>query len=394
MTYARSTSLELLGALIAFDTTSRNSNLELIGFVEDYLARRGVDSIRVDHDEAGKTNLYATIGPDIDGGIVLSGHTDVVPVDGQPWSSDPFRMEVRDGRAYGRGACDMKGFIACALAAVDALVERDLRLPVHLAFSCDEEVGCTGVRNLIAHIDAHLPRPGLVIVGEPTSMQVVDAHKSAETYRTVVTGHEAHSSCIDLGVNAIMTAGELIGELGRIRDDFIARGDPSGRFDPPYSSVHVGLISGGTAKNIIPRECAFDWETRMLPGADRDEAPARLAAFAATLEPAMKRIAADAGVTTTRINAVPGLEPRPHETAHAVCLKLAEANETHAVSYCTEAGLFQNIGLPALICGPGSIAQAHRADEFVDVSQLAACDAFLGRVAAYAERPASSAGKR
>ncbi len=296
MTAHRFTSRDMLDRLVAFDTTSRDANLPLIDFVADYLDGLGISSLKVDYEPGKKTNLYATIGPGGPGGIVLSGHTDVVPVDGQDWASDPFKLDERDGRLYGRGTCDMKGFIAVALAMAPEFKAADLKTPIHFALSCDEEVGCRGVRPLVAHMKDHLPRPRAVIVGEPTSMQVVNAHKGAVTFATEVTGHEAHSSCTHLGVNAIMVAGELLVELNRIAADMRERGDPSRRFDPPYTTVHVGLIEGGTAKNIIPRRCAFTWETRLVPGSDPKEVPKRFDAFARTLEPAMKRIAADAGI--------------------------------------------------------------------------------------------------
>ena len=263
----------MLAELVRFDTTSRDGNIPLIEFVERYLDGWDIPHFRVDYEAGKKTNLFATIGPDIAGGIVLSGHTDVVPVDGQKWASNPFELSERDGRLYGRGTCDMKGFIAVALAMVPQFKAANLKTPIHLALSCDEEVGCKGVRPLVAHMRDHMKKPRAVIVGEPTSMQVVNAHKGAITFSTEVTGHEAHSSLTDQGVNAIMVAGELLGEINRIREDLTARGDPSGRFNPPYSTIHVGVIEGGTAKNIIPRHCSFQWETRLLPLADPAEVP-------------------------------------------------------------------------------------------------------------------------
>jgi acetylornithine deacetylase len=370
----------MLERLIAFDTTSRDGNLPLIEFVERYLDGWGVAHFRVDYEAGKKTNLFATIGPEIAGGIVLSGHTDVVPVDGQPWTTDPFALTEIDDRLYGRGTADMKGFIAVCLAMVPQFKKAARTSPIHLALSCDEEVGCRGVRPLVAHMRDHLPKPRAVIVGEPTSMQVVNAHKSAVTFSTGVTGLEAHSSLTHHGVNAIMVAGELLSEIGRIRGDLIARGDPTRRFDPPYSTVHVGLIEGGTAKNIIPRHCSFQWETRLLPGADPDYVPKRLEGFAGTLEPAMKEIAPESGIDTKTVNTVPGLEPEEDSPAEHLALRLANANATHAVSYCTEAGLFQQIGLPAVICGPGSIEQAHKPDEFIDISELRKCETFMARL--------------
>ncbi len=372
--------LELLSRLVAFDTTSRNSNLEIIAFIEDYLASHGVASMRVDHEPGRKTNLYATIGPEHRSGIALSGHTDVVPVDGQDWDSDPFATQVRDGRVYGRGAADMKGFLAAVLSQVPHFTEKPLRTPIHLAFSCDEEVGCRGVRPLVRRLAGQPIRPLAVIVGEPTNMQVVDAHKSAVTYETVVTGHEAHSSMTHLGANAIMVAGEVIGEVNRLAAEQIEEGDPSGRFTPPYSTVHIGLIEGGTAKNIVPRRCVFTWETRLLPGADPEAAKRRIDRFSEGLADRMRRVAADTGIETRSTNAVPGLKPSPGSTAETLALLFARTNSAEAVSYCTEAGLFQEAGMPAIICGPGSIEQAHKPNEFIEITQLEKCEAFLGRL--------------
>ncbi len=370
----------MLARLVSFDTTSRDGNIPLIEFVEAYLDGWEIPHFRVDYEAGKKTNLFATIGPDIAGGIVLSGHTDVVPVDGQTWASNPFELSDRGARLYGRGTCDMKGFIAVALALVPRFKAANLKTPIHFALSCDEEVGCKGVRPLVAHMRDHMKKPKLVIVGEPTSMQVVNAHKSAITFSTEVTGHEAHSSLTDQGVNAIMVAGELLGEIARIREDLTARGDPTGRFNPAYSTIHVGVIEGGTAKNIIPRKCSFQWETRLLPTADSNEIPLRFEKFSRTLEPAMKKIASDVGILNTQTNAVPGLAPEENSPAEHLALHLAEANGTHAVSYCAEAGLFQQIGIPAIICGPGSIEQAHKPDEYIDKSELQKCEAFMARL--------------
>jgi acetylornithine deacetylase len=370
----------MLAELVRFDTTSRDGNIPLIEFVESYLDSWDIPHFRVDYEAGKKTNLFATIGPDIAGGIVLSGHTDVVPVDGQTWASSPFELSERDGRLYGRGTCDMKGFIAVALALVPQFKSANLKTPIHLALSCDEEVGCKGVRPLVAHIRDHMKKPRAVIVGEPTSMQVVNAHKAALTFSTEVTGHEAHSSLTDQGVNAIMVAGELLGEISRIREDLTGRGDPSHRFNPPYSTIHVGVIEGGTAKNIIPRHCSFQWETRLLPLADPTEVPIRFEKFAAGLEPAMKKIAGDSGINNRQTNVVPGLAPEDNSPAEHLALHLAGANGTHAVSYCTEAGLFQQIGIPAIICGPGSIEQAHKPDEYIDISEMQKCEVFMKRL--------------
>jgi acetylornithine deacetylase len=376
----------MLARLVAFDTTSRDGNIPLIEFVEAYLEDWGVKSLRVDYEAGKKTNLYATIGPDIAGGIVLSGHTDVVPVDGQNWTSDPFTLVERNAKLYGRGTADMKGFVATALALVPDFKAAKLKAPIHLALSCDEEVGCLGVRPLVAYMKQHLPRPRAVIVGEPTSMKVVNAHKGAHTFSTEVLGHEAHSCNTHLGVNSILVAGELLTEIGRLAAEMRERGDPSGRFNPPYTSVHVGLIEGGTAKNIVPRRCSFKWETRLLPGSDPDEVPEKFNHFAHSLEPKMKAVAEETGIRTERTNAVPGLRPEENSPAEHLALHLAEANGSEAVSYCTEAGLFQESGLPSIICGPGSIDDAHKPDEFIAISEMQKCEAFLERLIAHCER--------
>jgi acetylornithine deacetylase len=386
MTKDRYTPRDMLARLVAFDTTSRNGNIPIIEFIEAYLEDWGIGSLRVDYEAGKKTNLYVTIGPDIAGGIVLSGHTDVVPIDGQNWSSDPFALTDKgDGKLYGRGTADMKGFIATALALVPEFKAAKLKRPIHLALSCDEEVGCVGVRPLVAHMKKHLPRPRAVIVGEPTLMKVVNAHKGAHTFSTEVKGFEAHSCNTHLGVNSILVAGELLTEMSRLAAEMRERGDPSGRFSPPYTTVHVGVIEGGTAKNIVPRRCTFTWETRLLPGSDPDEVPDRLRGFARTLEPRMKAVAEDTGITTERTNAVPGLRPEEDSPAEHLALHLAEANGSEAVSYATEAGFFQEIGIPTIICGPGSIDDAHKPDEFIALSEMERCEAFMKRLARYCE---------
>jgi acetylornithine deacetylase len=375
------TSEDILAALVAFDTTSRDSNIPLIAWVEDYLHQFNIPSIRVDYEDGRKTNLYATIGPDVGGGIVLSGHTDVVPVDGQDWNTDPFTLTEKDGLLFGRGSADMKGFLAVALALVPEFVELELRVPIHLAFSCDEEVGCKGVRPLVDYLRTHPKKPSAAIIGEPTLMKVVNGHKSAVRFSTEVTGHESHSALTDKGVNAIMVAGEIIHEISRIREALITAGDPTNSYDPPYSTIHIGVISGGTANNIVPKTCSFNWETRLLPTADNEYVPQRIEALTRKLEPAMKSISPDAGIFFEQANAVPGLAAEKDSPAEQLALRCSHSNSTHTVSYCTEAGLFQQAGIPAVVCGPGSIEQAHKPDEFIAVSELRKCEAFLRRVA-------------
>lgn len=372
---------ELLATLIGFDTTSSKSNLPLIAFVEDYLKSHGIASTRVPSADGEKADLFASIGPQGEGGIGLSGHSDCVPVEGQRWTSDPFTLTERGGKLYGRGSCDMKGFIACVLASVPLFKSHRLKEPVHIIISYDEEVGCTGVRPLIARLGHDLPRPHVVIVGEPTSMRVIDTHKRIDAYRTRVTGREAHSNMPELGVNAIAAAAELIGELERLGADIAARqNDP--RFEPPYSTISVGTIKGGTAPNIVPKHCEFQWQVRSLPSAPPAEVPRDLDAFAETaLLPRMKQVSEEAAIDTEVQGSVPAFVAPPQSAAVRLALGLTGEAKTHAVSYTTEAGLFEQAGCPSVVCGPGDIAQAHAADEYVSIAQLDACMSFLAGLA-------------
>ncbi len=371
-------SIALLGQLIAFDTESSKSNLPIVDFIEDYLRARNVRFARVPNAIGDKAALFATIGPMRDGGIVLSGHTDVVPVAGQNWSSDPFAMRREGGRLYGRGTCDMKGFGAIALAMIDEFQKVDLRAPVHILLSYDEETTCLGPVDTIARFGADLPRPAAVIVGEPTRMQIADAHKSVATYVTRVIGHEAHSSNPALGANAIEGACELVTELYRCADELAAAGDPSGRFIPAASTISVGTIHGGTARNILAKECAFHWEFRGLPNVAPDSALKRLEAYAdSRVLPKLTRHAPHARIETLTEVEVPGLAPAPGSAAETLAFKLAHTNRTIAVSFATEAGRFQGAGVPTIVCGPGGIEQAHQPDEYLEESQVAACVAFM-----------------
>ncbi|MCC6919632.1 MAG: acetylornithine deacetylase [Alphaproteobacteria bacterium] len=382
MTAPRFSSLEMLSKLVSFDTTSRNSNLELIRFVQDYLHAYGIASELV-HDETGKkANLWATIGPEGDGGIVLSGHTDVVPVDGQAWTSDPWTVTAKgDAKLYGRGTCDMKAFSAVALAMLPEFLKAGLRKPVHLALSYDEEVGCIGVHGLVDRIRQIGVRPRLAVIGEPTMMRVVDAHKAIRSYWVTVTGHEQHSSNVHKGVSAVMVAAELIGKIAEIAAELRAEGDPSGRFDPPYSTCIANVISGGTAQNILARECRFSYEVRSLPGVDGDAIAQRFTDYALdVVRPRIQAIAPSADIQIVRRAMSPPLFAAPGEDAENFVMTLAERNACEAVSYATEAGIFQEAGIPALVCGPGDIAQAHQPDEFIEEGQLPACEAFLRRL--------------
>lgn len=386
MTGPRYTTAELMSRLVAFDTTSHKTNIPLIRFVEDYLLQHGVAPLLVPTPDGEKASLFATIGPQDVSGVALSGHTDVVPVTGQTWETDPFTVVERDGRFYGRGTSDMKGFLACVLAAVPDFKSRSLRVPIHIAFSYDEEVGCTGVRPMIGEFGTRLPRPRMVIVGEPTSMRVVDAHKGPVRWTVDVRGRAAHSSMAHLGANAIATAGALIGELGRIEDE-LKRWPPDTRFEPPYPTLQVTLIEGGNATNIVPVSCSFTFDIRTMPGLAPRTIEDRLRAFAETqCLPQMRQVAPEADIVITQANNVPPFHADPNEGVVALALQLTGQNQTFAVSYATEAGLFQAAGAPSVVCGPGDIAQAHTANEWIAASELDACMVFLNKLAAWAEQ--------
>ena len=377
----------MLERLVAFDTESATTNLPLIGFVEDYLQGWGVETVRAPSADGAKAALFATIGPSERGGVVLSAHTDTVPVTGQAWSSDPHSLRVADGRAYGRGAVDMKGFTALALALVPDALAAGLKTPVHILLSYDEETTCLGSCDMIARFGRSLPQPVAAIVGEPTGLEVADAHKSVVTFNTIVHGHEAHSAKPALGANAVMAAADLMGELNRITDEMVARGDPSGRFDPPFTTVHIGTVQGGTARNILPKSCTFGWEFRGLPDLDPDEIPARFDRFANETALARLNRYGPYGRIETRLEvSVPGLAPEPGSVAERLALRLAGRNRTVTVPFATEAGHFQAAGIPTIVCGPGSIDQAHQPDEYISLEDLAAGEAFLRRLIAECAR--------
>lgn len=372
---------DLLQKLVAFDTTSRKSNIDLIEFTANHLSKYGVHSQVIFNDTKTKANLFATIGPPRDGGIVLSGHTDVVPVDGQDWDTNPFILHEADGKLFGRGTADMKGFCAVVLSMVPEFLSRELLLPIHLAFSYDEEVGCLGVHSIIPQVKIPGMEPKAVIVGEPTSMRVVNAHKGIQAFNTKITGLEAHSSATHKGVNAVMVAADLIHFLSRIEKEQRALADPQSRFDPPYTSVHVGPISGGTALNIIPKNCNFIWEYRILPGANENEIIEKFNEYVETkILPDMKKISTSCNIETVNLAKVPPLIPADGSDVETLMMALVGANQSFAVSYGTEAGIFQNAGVPAVVCGPGDIMQAHRPNEFISRAQLKACRNFLRKV--------------
>lgn len=378
----RFTPLEMLARLVAFDTVSHKSNLDLIAFVEGYLAGWGVASTRIPNAEGDKAALFATLGPQDRGGILLSGHTDVVPVEGQAWSRDPFTLHVAEDKAFGRGAVDMKGFIALALALVPDMLAAGLKTPIHLFFSYDEEVTCLGVVDGIARMGVDLPRPRAVIVGEPTSLDLADAHKGIRTFFTSITGVAAHSSKPHLGASAVHGGVRLAAELVRMADELEERVDASGRFDPPYDTLHIGKFHGGIARNILADRADLSWEVRTLPGSDPEIVPARFAAICDEVQARMRRTAPSAAITTVMSSDVPGLAPDPGSEAETLVMRLAGRNSTIAVAYATEAGHFQRAGLPTIVCGPGSIDQAHQPDEFITLEQLQAGEAFMRRLLA------------
>jgi acetylornithine deacetylase len=374
-------STEMIDRLVSFDTTSRNSNLALIDFVRDYLDGWGIRSELVFDGERRKANLYATIGPGDRGGIVLSGHTDVVPVDGQPWESDPFALKETDGRLYGRGTCDMKSFVAVALALVPEFLARSLKTPVHLAFSYDEEVGCLGVRGLLAELRQRPAKPRGCIVGEPTLMRPVIAHKGRKSMRCHIHGKEAHSALTHEGVNAVEVAAELVTYLRGMARRKREQGPFDPDFAPPYTTIHTGALKGGTALNIVPRDCELEFEFRNIPGDDLETLAAEVRRYAeTTLLPEMRRVNAATGIVFEEINTTRGLVTSPDEEIVHLVQRLSGANALGKVSYGTEAGLFQAEDIPTVICGPGSMEQGHKPNEFVSLEQVRACEAFMRRL--------------
>ena len=380
---------ETLERLIAFDTTSRRSNLELIEFAEQRLKACGAALYRVGNADGSKANLIARIGPETDGGVVLSGHTDVVPVDGQAWSSDPFVLTRRGDRLYGRGTADMKAFLALALAAAPHFAAAGLARPVQMAFSYDEEIGCLGAPSLIQALVERGPRPAAVIVGEPTNMETVAGHKGIATFKVTVTGKEAHSSLTHLGVSAIMEAAKLIAALTDIAADLARGADPASPFMPKGASLTIGQINGGTAVNILARECIFVFDLRAPPGVDARKVLAPVFDLAARLDTELKARSPEAGVRLEQRSMTPPMGPEPGGAAEVLARRLAGDNgPARVVSYAAEAGQFQEAGYSTVICGPGSIEQAHQPDEYLEVSQLERGAAFMARLVEHLGGPA------
>lgn len=382
------TARDMLARLVAFPTVSRDSNLALIGFVEEWLAGLGVESRRVPSSDGTKANLYAMIGPAVPGGVILSGHTDVVPVDGQDWSRDPWTLAEADGLLYGRGTVDMKGFVALVLAAVPRMQAAGLKRPIQIALSYDEEVGHLGVDDMIAEMGRHLPPAAAVFVGEPSMMQVVTRHKGGLGLRTHVRGHEVHSSRLHTGVSAIAIAARLIlWHAERFAENLaeaerLGEGAPGALFDPPCTSLHNGLISGGTAVNITARDCRFSSDIRVLPDEDPEDWLARYRAFCAEIAAGMQAVHPETGIDIEIPFMAPGLRREADGAAEALARQLTGDNAEHAVSYGTEAGNFQRAGRSVCVIGPGSIAQAHQPDEYISVAQFEAGAAFIDRLIA------------
>jgi acetylornithine deacetylase len=373
--------VSILGDLVAFPTVSQDSNLELIAYLNARIDQvHGGTRLTLDPGGA-KANLFATLGPrDVDGGIVLSGHTDVVPVEGQEWSADPFVLRNEDGRLYGRGSCDMKGFIACAMAYVPHFAGLRLRRPLHLAFSHDEEVGCLGAQIMLQDLAATGPHPAICIVGEPTGMRIIEGHKGCCEYTTSFTGLEGHASQPERGVSAVEYAVRFVSRLFEIGEALRARVPAGSRFDPPWSTVQVGRMAGGIARNIIAGSCAVEWELRPVNAADFHFAKSEIESYVrAELLPRMRAVHPDAAILTEIVGEVAGLEPMSRNEAEALVRVLTGDREpAQCVSFGTEAGLFPHQAISTVICGPGSIAQAHKPDEFIDIAQLEACLEMIG----------------
>lgn len=383
MTQQLDNTVSLLERLIAFPTISERSNLEMIVHLAQRLEDAGA-RVEIYHDETGKkANLFATLGPNVDGGIVLSGHTDVVPVAEQTWSSDPFEMREEDGRLFGRGTCDMKGFIAAAVTMAPQFSEAVRDRPLHFAFTYDEETGCFGARALVDSLKARGIRPGVAIIGEPTSMRIIEGHKGCFEYTTHFHGLAGHGSSPDRGVNAVEYAARYITRLLDLKDQLRARAPADSRFDPPWTTINTGGLQGGVAHNVIASQATLDWEMRPVQISDAEFVKADLNAYCEdVLLPAMRAVHPEAEITTETIGEVQGLEPADENEALEIVSELTGSNGADVVPFGTEAGIFQDYGMSAVVCGPGSIEQAHKADEYVEINQLDQCLGMMERLAA------------
>ena len=375
------TSLEHLERLIAFPSVSRDSNLDLIAYVREFLGGVGIETLLVHNEDGRKANLWASIGPKDVPGIVLSGHTDVVPVEGQAWSSDPFRMEKRNGNYFGRGTADMKGFIACCLRAAEMAAQRKLHTPINLAFSYDEEIGCVGVRRLLDILKDAPVKPRLCIIGEPTLMQAVTAHKGKLGFRVTAHGLEAHSSLAPIGVNAIYMASDLIGAIRVIQKDIAEHGLRDGDYEVAYTTLHVGKMQGGEVMNIVPNRCTFDFEIRYLPEDDQHAIVTRIKTAAEKIAEGYRGVFEHARFDFMDLQSYPAMNTPVDSEAVKFVHALTGGNSTGKITFGTEGGLFQQaLGTPAVVCGPGNIAVAHKPDEHVSEAQMAQCDRMLERL--------------
>ena len=373
--------ISCLDRLVAFETISALPNLDIISYVQEQLQREGVKSI-ISYDETGKrANLHAFIGPRVDGGVVLNGHTDVVPVEGQEWMSDPFSLHQEDGRLYGRGAVDMKGFLACMIAAVPMWQQKALQKPIHICMCFDEETGGFGAPILVKDMCEKAPNPAIAIIGEPTEMQIVTAHKAGYEMRTEITGLEAHSSGPERGVNAIHFGVRFISYLLDMAEELAAQPDEDSRFEPNYTTINVGTIEGGVARNTVAGTCGFDWEIRPLPSMDGKALIARITDYAMnTLLPQMRKTHPEAEIHIEMQADVPGLGHSQAERATRLVSDITGINSTHAVPFGTDAGHFAAAGISTIVMGPGSIEQAHKPDEYIEISQIRACLEFFDKL--------------
>ena len=372
----------MLDKLVSFKTVSLDSNLEMIKFIQDYLKSYGIDSHLVFNNLKTKANLYAQIGPNVEGGILLSGHTDVVPIEGQSWTSDPFRLIEKNGRLYGRGSCDMKGFNALILAAIPTMMKVKLQKPIQIAFSYDEEVGCLGAPAMINKIRVTLPKAAAVIVGEPTMMNTVNGHKTSIGLKTHVRGFEVHSSLMHNGVSAVMNAGKLVSWVSEQTEKNKAMKvqEENRKFEPPFTTLHVGVINGGTAGNITAKDCRFSLDIRCLPSESSKAWVNKYEEYAKIVEAQMQTTNTTSYINIEKAHFVPGLKPEVNGFAEALVRQITRQNKTEMVSYGTEAGQFQEAGYSTIICGPGSIKQAHQANEYIDVLQLKKGELFISEL--------------
>lgn len=378
----RMTPFEIMEKLVSFPTVSRDTNIPLIDWVEEYLGSHGITSHRYIDPEQPKHALFAHVGPQVEGAIVLSGHTDVVPIDGQPWETDPFTVVEKDGKYYGRGTCDMKGFDALAIWALVEAHHMGVKRPLQIALSFDEEVGCTGAPPMIAAMQGVVPKGSAVIVGEPSTMQAVTGHKGGTGFNTHVVGFEVHSSLMHTGVNAIMAGAKLIEWANEMNTENMEAKptELAAMFEPPFTTVHVGMISGGTAHNITAKDCHFAMDFRVVPGEDKEKWKIAYLEKVREVEEAMQAVVADTRIEVTPRFDVPALQPEEDGEAETLVRQITGDNASHKVSYGTEAGQFQDAGYSAVICGPGDIAQAHQPNEYIEVSQFNAGHDFMRKL--------------